>query len=245
MSFHKSVRQIFRNAYDATYKLLKTSLYASDGTAIGNVGDSLKVYAPPLPATAIDSNNSTTTPLAANATYTGTAVDIIGYSTITIIVYSDVDSVSDGMQFQFSQDGTNWDDVYKHTLNVLDSNSRRFQFPVVARYFRVVYINSFNIQNEFRVQTILHRENTLTSIDKVDSDVAPDRSSTLTKSVLVGYNEDGDRYENIYSTTNKELLVYAKINAEQMAKIYNLLTLMVRNGEYVKTLFNELMDEEE
>lgn len=132
----------------------------------------------------VSSNNSTTTPLAGDAAFTGTGDDCLGYSTVTVNVYADQDSAANGMTFQFSPDNSNWDDVYQFTLDASQSNNRRFQFPVTARYFRVVYTNGSTLQGAFRLQTILHRQNVLTSIHRVDDIVTTDRSAELVKAVV-------------------------------------------------------------
>lgn len=140
-----------------------------------------------------DANNSTTTPLGGGATYTGTGTDLLGYAAVCVTIYADVDGATDGMAFQFSSDGTNWDDVYTFTMDVSASDTRRFQFPVTAQYFRVVYTNGAGAQSAFRVQTILHTANQLTSIHRLVSDMSPDRSAQVVKSVLFAQvNGSGD-----------------------------------------------------
>jgi hypothetical protein len=133
----------------------------------------------------IDTNNSTTTPLGGAATFTGTGTDVSQYAAITITLYADVDSAASGMQFQFSTDNTNWDDVYSFTLDVSASDTRRFQFPTTAQYFRVVYTNGAGAQTAFRVQTILHAQTVATSIHRLADNVDPDRSASVNKSAII------------------------------------------------------------
>ena len=133
---------------------------------------------------AVDSNNSTTTPLGGSATYTGTGTDLTGYSAVCVTIYADVDSGTDGMTFQFSSDNSNWDDTYAFTLDFSASSTRRFQFPICARYFRIVYVNGGGAQSAFRVQTILHTANQLTSIHRISNDMSPDRSAQVVKAAL-------------------------------------------------------------
>jgi len=139
----------------------------------------------------IDPNNTTVTqldPLGTNV-YAGTATDVSQYASVAISIHSDQDSAFDGMRFEFSQNGTNWDDSYAFNLNASQSSTRRFQFPVTARYFRVHYTNGTEATTEFRVQTVLHRENILTSIHRVEKVVHEDRSAQLTKSVIIAQRE--------------------------------------------------------
>lgn len=134
----------------------------------------------------IDSNNSTTTPLSGSATYTGTGTDIRGYGGITVNVFADQDGVAGGMDFQFSTDNTNWISTGNGGFDYLANTERTFQFNIQAQYFRVVFQNDSSAQSAFRVQTLLHRNPVpLTTIHRADATLAPDRSATLTKAVLM------------------------------------------------------------
>ncbi len=159
-------------------------------------------------ANKIDQNNSTSTPLGISGVFTGTATEVYGYNTITVLIYSDESSVDDGMQFQQSSDGTNWDEIDTFTLDVLKSESRRFQFTVQARYFRLVYTNGITAQTAFRVQTILHDSNVLTSIHRVDKQIDGDRSSQIVKAVIAGRSTiEDDTYENVRVTKKGAMLI--------------------------------------
>lgn len=139
----------------------------------------------------IDANNSTTTPLIADAVWTGTAVDCTGYSNITNTIYADQDSATDGMEYQFCSDssfGVNTD-THKFTLEA--GSQRRFQFPVTARYFRIKFTNGGTGQGAFDVQNILHTTNVLTSIHRLGDTTTTDRSAQLTKSAIMGETTAG------------------------------------------------------
>ena len=139
----------------------------------------------------IDTNNSTSTPLGAGAIFTGVGTDVSDYNSVTIQLFSDQDSATDGMCFQFSTDNVNWDESNNYNLDTSTSNTRRFQFPVTAQYFRVKYENGGVAQTEFRVQTILHNTDVLTSIHRLDTGLTNDRSVTVTKSVIAGETTAG------------------------------------------------------
>jgi hypothetical protein len=146
----------------------------------------------------LDAGNSTSDTLGADATFTGTGVDCLGYNSVAITLFADQDSADSGMTFQFSIDGTNWDDVYRFTLDQSASAARRFQFPVTARYFRVVYINGGVAQGAFRVQTILHRGDILTSIHRIGATLTGDRSCQVVKAAIVGETQaGGGAYVNV------------------------------------------------
>lgn len=132
----------------------------------------------------VSANNSTTTPLAGDAVFTGTGDDCLEYASVTITLDSSHDSATDGMTFQFSTDNSNWDDVYTFTYTAADG-ARRFQYAITARYFRIVYTNGSTLQTHFRVQTILHRSNVLTSIHRLVNNTDPDRSAQLIKAAII------------------------------------------------------------
>lgn len=136
----------------------------------------------------IDENNSTTTPLAGGATFTGTGTDVTGYASVTVQLYADVDSAAGGMKFQCSIDNTNWDDSNDFTLDVSESDVRRFQVPVTAKFFRIVYTNGAGAQSAFRVQTILHELPVQGSVHRLGDNESTDRSCTLVKAGLIGYD---------------------------------------------------------
>jgi hypothetical protein len=160
--------------------------------------------------TDLSTDNSTVAQLGISAVYTGTAEDMLGYAQVALSVHSDVSSTDGGLQLQWSQDGTNWDDSYDFHLDHTISTTRRFQFPVCARYFRVKYTNGGTETADFRIQTILHRGNILTSIHSVGSEVIHDRSVQLVKAVIVGETKaGGGGYTNVKVDPSGTLEVHA------------------------------------
>jgi len=141
------------------------------------------------PPNLVDSNNSSVSQLGASGTFVGTGVDCSGFSSVAVTVHSDKDSATDGMVFEFSIDNSNWDDSYAFNLEASSSQTRRFQFPVCAQYFRINYTNGLEITTQFRVQTILHRDNILTSIHRTEAVVKEDRSAQLMKSAIIAQRE--------------------------------------------------------
>lgn len=132
----------------------------------------------------IDANNSSTSTLLLDAVFTGTGTDLLGYSAVCVTIDASHDSATDGMTFQFSTNDADWDDIYTFTYTAADG-ARRFQFPVTARYFRVVYTNGGTNQTHFRCQTILHTATQLTSIHRMVDVLDPDRSALVAKSIVL------------------------------------------------------------
>jgi hypothetical protein len=181
--------------------------------------DTINVASTP-DTTDLSTDNSTTAQLGISAVWTGTGEDMLGYAQVTITLNSDVDSAASGMQFQWSQDDTNWDDSYDFTMDVSSSTTRRFQFPVCARYFRVKYTNGTTGTAQFRVQTILHRGNVLTSIHRIGSTLTADRSCQVVKASIVGETTGGGGgYVNVKVEPSGALAIEDANSADILAEI--------------------------
>jgi hypothetical protein len=102
----------------------------------------------------IDKENSTTTLIAGGGTFTGRAVDCSVFSSITVFIYSDVASATNGLSLELSTDGVNWD--RKKQVTVKAGVSQVHSLAVVSQYFRITYTNGSSAQSEFRLQTICH-----------------------------------------------------------------------------------------
>lgn len=105
--------------------------------------------------------NSTSSPLANSAVFTGTLEDVINYSEIRITVFTDQVSATDGLSIQQSSNGTNWDVTDTYTIPA--SIGKTFVVPRQARYFRIVYTNGAVSQGSFRLQAILNKTGTCSS----------------------------------------------------------------------------------
>lgn len=180
---------------------------SNDGVAGVSANGELSVRQPNV----VSTNNSTTTPLTGAATFTGTGDDVSIYSAVTITLYADVDSATDGMRFEFSTDNTNWDDTYTFTMDVSASDTRRFQFPVTAQYFRVRYTNGAGAQSAFRVQTILHSNNQMNSVHRLGDNTSPDRSAQVIKSAILARVSGVGDFAPVASSATGKLLVAAEI----------------------------------
>jgi hypothetical protein len=162
----------------------------TDGTSVADVLDDGGVkHLAAGKNNKVDANNSSTGQLGSGGTFVGSATDVSEYASVAITIHSDKDSAPDGMKFEFSIDGTNWDDSYSFNLEASSSQTRRFQFPVCAQYFRFNYTNGSETTTEFRCQTILNRNNILTSIHRIESATKEDRSAQLVKSAIIAQRE--------------------------------------------------------
>lgn len=106
------------------------------------------------PASTLSATNSSAVALASSGVFTGTSVEVVGYASITVSVFSNQASAVDGLQIQQSSDNVNWD--FTDVFSIPVSTGKTFSIPVQARYARVIYTNGATIQTVFRLQTILH-----------------------------------------------------------------------------------------
>ncbi len=134
----------------------------------------------------IDSGNSSTTPLAGNGTFSGTAIDVSVYGVITVFVFADQTGT---LNIEFSTNGTNWDDINSYPVSA--SSALSVQFGPQAKFFRVVYQNGSSAQSVFRLQTI---ERPITSFPEsvpISYVIQANDDAIITKSVITGKTTGG------------------------------------------------------
>lgn len=146
----------------------------------------------------IDSNNSSTTPLAADAVFLGDMTEITQFGVMTIAVYSDVASATDGLAIEQSIDGTNWDHVDNFTIPA--ATGKTFSVQPTAKYLRIRYANGGTDQAVFRLQTILHTDYVKPSSHRIQDSIIDDDDAELVKAVLTGKNP-ADTFVNFQATT--------------------------------------------
>lgn len=96
--------------------------------------------------------NSSTTLLGIGGVYTWTWEDVTIYNTVTITVFSDVASATDGLQMQYSANNVNWDNVDAYT--VPSATGKTFKADINAKFYRLVYTNGGVAQTAFRLSTL-------------------------------------------------------------------------------------------
>ncbi len=138
----------------------------------------------------IDDNNSSATPLLADAVFTGTATDILDYGFIFVTIFSNVDSATDGLTFQQSSDATNWDNVDNYSY--LAGIGKTYSVQPAAKWFRVVYANGNVGQTAFRLCTVYKKTSSLPSSHRISDNLSPQDDGTLGISVIKGQKPNGD-----------------------------------------------------
>lgn len=160
---------------------------------------------PIKPFTVISTVNSTSTPLAGNAIFTGTGEDVKDYGVISIAVYSSHASATDGLEFQFSPDNTNWytTDNYSYVSTAIVKN---YSLAPVARYFRVKYTNGATLQTSFFIETSYRQTYVKPSSHRVLDSISKEDDSEVVSAVLMARNNN-DVFNDIHATNGGNLKV--------------------------------------
>lgn len=156
-------------------------------TSVVLASDQSRVNVDPLVGVS-DPLNSSTTPLAAGATFTGTAVDISQYAAISVGIATDVDSASAGFKMQFSPDGTNWDHI--HSYDVVAPGVSYTQ-AAELRFFRILYTNGAAPQTYFRLTVTYKKTDVAVSRYTFDQTVLGGQFADNVKSVIYGKTTGG------------------------------------------------------
>jgi hypothetical protein len=138
----------------------------------------------------VDSANSSTTPLGAGGVFTGSVwTDLTDYSSISIMVFSNVASATNGLKIQWSTDGINIDDSQSHSYAGSASEEGRFIYSSVrTKFFRISYTNGGTAQGSFRLQTLLRRGPVFTSVNQFGITPTNDFDAGSGHSLLYGRN---------------------------------------------------------
>jgi hypothetical protein len=144
--------------------------------------------------------NSTTTPLLADAVWTGESENILAYNGISLFVTSDVASATAGIEIQYSKDGeSNWRTAEAYTL--VAGAEKWFTPPAFGGYLRIKYTNGGSDQTTFELTTTLRKMPFKWSSHNIDNPIVGADDAELVKSVITGKKDNGD-FDNA-SLTNK------------------------------------------
>ncbi len=153
---------------------------ASNQTAIATTSENAIVV----------SNSSTSTPLNASATFTGTSTDLLNYGDVTIACLTDQDGV---LYAEFSNDGTNWDSSLSYSVKANVNEPHRL--TRTRRYFRARFTNtSTNNQSFLRLQCIAGQMNLTTS--RLNSEVQTDADTVVVRPMDFNLMVTNNLYQN-------------------------------------------------
>lgn len=125
-------------------------------------------------------NNSTTTPLASGATFTGVG-EQNNYSQVGVMCKTDNTGT---LYFDFSNDGSNWDSTFpSNGFKVADGVSEFHTAVKLGRYFRVRLVNDTGSQTYLRLTTY-YGDNFTPSNLPLNQTVGLDSDAILTRSTV-------------------------------------------------------------
>lgn len=134
-----------------------------------------------IPGT-VSTGNSTTTLLGNGEVFTGSWTDVKNYAEIAIGIYSDKASATNGVDVQWSNDGTTIHDHDYSTLAASIGDGRTYN--PMFRYFRLVYTNGTQAQTAFSIVTTLKPIATKGSSHRIADTLRDQNDGSLHLSVL-------------------------------------------------------------
>lgn len=163
------------------------------------------------PISGVDPNNTTTTPLTAGNTFTGTFTNIEGYAVINVVVKTDQMSALNGAVIEYSTDGTTSGLVRSIKTTILPNpDGVYFSIPPEASYYRIVYTNGLVDQGVFSLESVLKTTISGQSVIPLVSPLTDTTSAQISRSVISGKLLDENLattidYGNVELTSNKSL----------------------------------------
>src|SRR6185295_8213895 len=159
--------------------------------------------------------NSTTTILNASETYTGLWNNVSNYGAINLTVFSDKDSFSNGLEFQWSGDGINIDRI--EGSNVKANTGRAFSFCPRAKYFRVNYINGPISQTIFRLTVTYRNQGNGLIARPLNQSLTYDNLAQSVRSAASAEDSDNIGVFQFLRSKNNRLLVDASALVQPIA----------------------------
>lgn len=168
------------------------------GNPIGDSGN-VKVNIAKITGTIVESNSSNT-PLAGDATFTGEWVEGKDVAIIYVTITADEPSATDGVCIQFSTDGVNIDGSDEYTYPN-EGSTKTYSFQSPTKYFRTCYTNGATINTVFRLQTVIKSVYGKPSSHRIQGAIVDEDDAELIKAVISGKNPQ-DIFVNFGATTS-------------------------------------------
>lgn len=140
-------------------------------------------------ASHICSENSSTTPLGANAEFVGGWQTTLDYSEVIVSVFADKDSATDGLKIEWSAMGDVAEENDEFTIYA--NVGKTFSFPSHRQYVRVRYKNNGVAQTKFSMQTMVKRFASKGSSHRLLDPLSAQDDAIVTKSQIVGLTAAG------------------------------------------------------
>lgn len=158
----------------------------------------------------VGQGNSSILPLGIGGVFTGIAENILGYAEVRVAVFSNVASATDGLQFQQSTDGVNWDGSDSYT--VAANTYKVFGAGVGAKFFRIVYTNGGVAQAAFRLFVSFH--GTVTKPTSVRTQDGRSNENDFEEVAAYGQQYNGSTWDRMRTPNVFIPLNAVSINAE-------------------------------
>ena len=182
----------------------------SDGTDTALVSSAGELITKPE-GSSVDSNNSSAATLGVSGVFTGTLTDVTKYGSVSVQVFADEDSATDGLSFEWSTDGgSNWDVQDQHSIT--GNQAEQFIIPRGADSFRIVYTNGTTGQGAFRLETILNPWPVSGEVEELDVMLDSKDLALTTRSVIAG-ETPGGAFINVQVSTAGNF----KVDVEELA----------------------------
>ena len=137
----------------------------------------------------VSSGNSSVIPLDANEVFTGDWVDLKDFNAISVGVYSDVASATNGLRAEYSHDASTVHHV--HVFTYAGTNGTGYNFTSEFRYFRLKYTNGGTDQAVFNLVSILKQTALFPSSYRISTTLTDETQSIITKSLISGKTTGG------------------------------------------------------
>lgn len=154
----------------------------------------------------ISTLNTTTTPLAANASFVGTWEEVVNFAAISVVILTDAWSAVNGATVEFSADGTNV--ISNAVATIPPDTPGYFAFAPRARYFRVNYTNGPVAQTSLQAEVTFRFNPPANTIQAIESPVYGSYEAELSRSAIMARQSDPGVYVNIHATADNELNVH-------------------------------------
>lgn len=164
-----------------------------------------------LPLAVADSGNSTTANLAGGGVFTGAAFEASPfYGTVSVCVISSHNSATNGLKFQASIDGANWENIEQYSY-VAANGLKSYSFSPSGRYFRVNYTNGGTLTTKLAIFTVLRTGAVKASSYRIKDNIDGEHDAELVKAVLSAEMPNGT-FTDINATMGGNL----KISLEEV-----------------------------
>jgi len=138
----------------------------------------------------VDSSNSTTVALAGGANFTGSWVENKNYGSIQVGIKADQNSATDGVEIQFSNDGSTVHHSHVYTYYTA-SGGIGYLFQPEFKYYRIKFTNGAVAQTSFSLSTTPRSIALFPSQYRINTSITNETQALMTRAVITGETTSG------------------------------------------------------